>query len=98
LAFLFKAGVSEVERQQQLGVHGQRYFVERRGKQGLVVAVEGSHDGMRLLDRLDRFQYQQAELGGLCRVHRSIGCCNIAGTQPLIPGISKRHQNKLRTI
>jgi hypothetical protein len=79
-------------------VYRQRYLVERGGKQGLIVAVEGGYDRMRPLDRIDRFQYQQADLGGRCLVHRSIVRGKMAEKQPLIADILRCDQNKLRTI
>jgi hypothetical protein len=53
---------------QQLEMQGGRYLVERRGKQGSVVAIEGGYD--RMINRVGRFQQQRPDLGGLRPVHR----------------------------
>ena len=55
-AFLGKPGVAQIELLQQLEMQGGGYLVERLGKQGSVVAVEGGHDRIRAIDRVGRFQ------------------------------------------
>ena len=55
-AFLGKPGVAEIELLQQLEMQGGRYLVERRGKQGAIVAVEGGDNRIRAIDRVGRFQ------------------------------------------
>ena len=61
-ACLGKSGVAEIKLLQQLEMQGGRYLVERLGKQGSVVAVEGGYDRIGAIDRIGRFQQQRPEV------------------------------------